>query len=131
MKVVFGKRLRTAVLLSPVLPNSIQTESCLQIQYRLSDTKVMLRIDTIGSSITSSTTLANITYNNQTNASDWNTASITLNNPLGQLMFVAKKIGYSANISYVAIRRLEIRNISCHASGRSFRRHLQIISFNL
>ena len=118
MKVVFDKRLHTAVLMSPLLPNnSHQTDSCLQIQYRLIDTKVRLRINITDSSVTSSVILATITYNNQTNASNWNNASIALNHQFGQLKFVAQKIGYTAGPAYVAIRKVEIRENSCPTPG--------------
>lgn len=118
MKVVFSKRLYTAVLMTPILPKSSKTESCLNFQYRLSDINVILRV-AINDSATSMSlvTLVVMSYHNQTNVSDWNNVSVEFNNTFERLRFVAEKIGYTREFSYAALRKISIHNTTCPKPG--------------
>lgn len=118
MKVVFGKRLYTAVLVTPSFTKSKTTDSCLQFQYRLSDTKVVLRVQINDTKTTVPITLVTLSYQNQSNSSDWNTASAALDSQSGQLMFVAEKIGYTAEFSYAVVRGVAIYNTPCTKQGK-------------
>lgn len=118
MKAVFGKKLYTAVLTTPSLTKSKTTDSCLQFQYRLSDTSVVLRVQINDTKTTVPITLATMSYQTQTNASGWNTASVALGNQSEQLMLVAEKIGYTAEFSYASVRGVAIYNTSCTIQGK-------------
>ena len=121
MKVVFGEWLDSAVLLAPLV--QLNGSACLQFDYRLSHPKIILSVQTSSLSNSSSSStwlLMNLSYGLQANASNWNTANVSLNSNQGQLQqvaFVAEKIGFTLELEYAVIRNIIMTNSPCPQPG--------------
>lgn len=118
MKVVFGNRLDSAVLLAP--PTQFNGAVCLQFQYRLSHRQIILSIHTTNLSNFSPTTKTKLNYWLQVSESDWNAANVTLENPdnqVQQVAFVAEQIGFTKKPEYAAIRNIVVTNSPCPPPG--------------
>ena len=126
MKAVLGKDVDTAVLMAP--PIQLNGSVCIHFEYRLSHPKIILSIRTTTTTTTTTSNtssypwkLMELSYGQQTNASDWSAANVTLNSTddeVQRVAFVAEKIGFTVGLEYAAIRNIFMNDSPCTAPGK-------------
>jgi hypothetical protein len=106
MAALFGTRVGKATLLSPVYNYDVPV--CLKFYYWISTRKIILDLYTSTQKNNTFSLVSRWMYQNQTNFTSWNEAALLLDDGVGQLKFVARKVGLTTGSEFVNIDRIAL-----------------------